>query len=86
MIVLGVINGGLGLRIKYSIRGHWETAYIILAAVFYSLWLSVAAWDAMKKPRANRVVSIERRASNESLPEENIEHIIIGAEKKSWAS
>ena len=45
MLILGGINGGLGLQLSGD-GGPPQTAYIVLAAIFYPTWFVVAglAW------------------------------------------
>lgn len=43
LIVLGIINGGLGLRLSGS-RQQFVTAYIVLASIFTALYLAVIAF------------------------------------------
>lgn len=60
MLILGGINGGLGLQLAED-RGvqpaHWMPVYIVLVAVFYSLWIFVAALAVIKT--GNRQVEFE---------------------------
>ncbi|KAK4996068.1 hypothetical protein LTR66_004237 [Elasticomyces elasticus] len=42
-LILGAINGGLGLQLSENSRAG-EIAYSVLAAFFFSLWLAVAVW------------------------------------------
>lgn len=81
MLVLGGINGGLGFKIEHSIRGPWQTAYIVLAAFFFLLWFAVAAWDEVKRSNS-KMKSAKRHASSESWGTGSTEAVDPGVGQK----
>jgi sulfite exporter TauE/SafE len=56
MIPLGMINGGLGLRIAGASK-EIVTAYAAVAAVLCSLWIIVAAVSEARRRRARQQVA-----------------------------
>lgn len=49
-LVLGTINGGLGLQLSHASHG-WVTAYSIIAVVFYLFYAVVKGFSFMRHQR-----------------------------------
>lgn len=59
VIIIGVVNGGLGLRLANS-EAKYEIAYGVVAGVVFLLYIAVFAITALKK---GKVASIRRKGS-----------------------
>lgn len=64
-ISLGIINGGLGLKLANNTNSG-KIAYAIVAAVVWLVWVAAAAWGEIKRNKAppkydgTRLESMER--------------------------
>lgn len=63
LLLLGVINGGLGLQLTRS-RGRFVVAYSVIAAIMYVLYAGVKVFTWRRKSRENTVF---REAGKTSL-------------------
>lgn len=55
LIILGIVNGGLGLRVSRGSSHRAKQAYTIVAAVIGGLWLLVTVVGEIRKSRARDV-------------------------------
>lgn len=56
LMVLGVINGGFGLR-DQDAKMSYKIAYAVVAGVLGGLYIGAAIWGAVKRRRSPRVSS-----------------------------
>ncbi|KAK1730858.1 hypothetical protein CaCOL14_002942 [Colletotrichum acutatum] len=62
VMVLGIINGGLGLELASSSRAY-VIAYSVVAAILGVAWIGSAVWGEMRKSKRN---TVKREQSHES--------------------
>ena len=56
IVTLGIINGGLGLRLAGNTTGG-EIAYGVVAGVIWLAWMGVAVWGTrFKKPKGDQTL------------------------------
>lgn len=53
-IILGIINGGLGLRLAGNAERHWLIVYGVVAGVFGLAYIAAAVFGESKKARENK--------------------------------
>lgn len=63
LMVLGIINGGLGLELASSSRAY-VIAYSVIAAIIGAAWIGSAAWGEMR--RSKHTTAVKREQSHES--------------------
>ncbi|KAH8903658.1 hypothetical protein BR93DRAFT_947285 [Coniochaeta sp. PMI_546] len=63
MIPLGIINGGLGLRIAGASK-EIKTAYAVVAGVLGGLWISVAIFSEVRRRKAVKKTSLQSSRRN----------------------
>lgn len=56
LLALGIINGGLGLRLASSSTA-WVVAYSVIAGLMTVLYIGALVFKRMRSPRAERVLS-----------------------------
>jgi len=64
-ITLGIINGGLGLKLANNTRSG-EIAYGVVAAIFWLLWMACAVYGEIKRARAPKPAAIHKGSHNGS--------------------
>jgi hypothetical protein len=70
LILLGIINGGLGLLLADRTSGAWLIAYCVVAAVVPSFYLSSIVFSFFRRPgEANKRPS--KAASEGQIPAES---------------
>lgn len=62
VMILGIINGGLGLELASSSRAY-VIAYSVVAAILGVAWIGSAVWGEMRKSKRN---TVKREQSHES--------------------
>ncbi|KAI1100573.1 hypothetical protein F4804DRAFT_318570 [Jackrogersella minutella] len=66
-LTLGIINGGLGLKLARASKGV-VIAYSIVAAIIWLLWLAAAVLGEVRRRHESRGRSVETRAYVGTLP------------------
>ncbi|GKT83456.1 integral membrane protein [Colletotrichum tofieldiae] len=61
LMVLGIINGGLGLELASSSRAY-VIAYSVIAAIIGVAWIGSAVWGEMRRSKR----TVKREQSHES--------------------
>lgn len=64
LLVLGVINGGLGFELSHS-KQSYITAYSVIAVVFYLFWAGVKVSATVRKGKTG--AGARKRSSNPSM-------------------
>ncbi|KAK2065058.1 integral membrane protein [Colletotrichum caudatum] len=69
LMLLGIINGGLGLELASSSRSY-VTAYSVIAAIIGVAWVGSAVWDEVHRSKrtAKREQSYESPESQQRIP------------------
>lgn len=70
LLLLGVINGGLGLQLTRS-RGRFVVAYSVISAIMYVLYAGVKVFTWRRKSREN---TVSREAGKMSPRSGHVEH------------
>ncbi|KAB5542808.1 hypothetical protein GE09DRAFT_1133444, partial [Coniochaeta sp. 2T2.1] len=79
MIPLGIINGGLGLRIAGA-PSRFKIAYAVIAALLGALWIVAAVLGELKRRRESRKASLNtaresRRGERREKVDEHPRHV-----------
>lgn len=64
-IILGIINGGLGLRLADNAATHWLIAYGVIAGVFGVAYIASAVFGEAKRSKAKKGSSMNERKGSD---------------------
>lgn len=76
LITLGIINGGLGLKLAGNVHRGTYIAYGVVAGLFWLAWMLAACFGEVRRrnnvPRAETRSKGSRHASNASSPSRDV--------------